>query len=56
MISFLILKNMKLDFLELEPFKRIYISIKIIPTIKYVELVKRKNFVIATFDLRKKLI
>lgn len=54
-MPFLILNNMKINFLKLELFWRIYFSIKAILIIKSIKLVKKKKFLVATFDLKKKL-
>lgn len=52
---FLNLHNLKVDFLELEIFWRIYFFIETISTTNQVILVRNKEFAFATFDLEDKI-
>lgn len=53
-MSFFILSNIEINFLELKLFLRIYTSIKIILIIKQVKLIENKNFTIVTLNIKEK--
>lgn len=52
---FLTLKNVKVIFLELEIFIRTYILTKVIPIINQVELLRKKQFTVIAFVLKKEV-
>lgn len=52
--TIIILINIKVNFIELEPFKKTYNLIKVISTKKQVDLIKKKKFLDIALEIEEK--